>query len=1082
MKNLLILAACGFAALTASAESPRWLRNTAISPDGSTIAFTYKGDIFTVPVAGGKASQLTSNEAYDTAPVWSPDGSKIIFSSNREGSFDIFSVAATGGTPVRLTTNSGSETPLAFLNDHEILYTTSDMPARESSRAPFLTQTWKLDISQPGLRPQLFLSLPAGAASVSKSGKVLYQDKKGFENIWRKHERSSGTSDIWLYDNGNFKQLTKFNGHDLNPVWKADGNSFFFISEEDGTLNIYEASLDGKNKKQLTRFAKHPVRHLSASDNGTLAFSWDGDIYTMRPGAEPQKLDISIIADQYDGDRVKYFTNRGATTMAVSPSGNEIAFVIRGDVYVTDAKYKTTKRITDTPAQERNVSFSKDGRTLVYDSDRDGYWQLFTATIKNPDEKQFAYATEIEEELLYKCPTAAQQPEYSPDGKKIAFLEDRTEIKVIDPKTKKVNTALDGKYNYSYTDGDVSFTWSPDSKWLLADYIGIGGWNNTDIALVKADGSEVIDLTESGYSNGNAKFALGGKAVTYYTGKYGMKSQGSWGNQGDIVMMALDGEAWDDFRATEEELALKEKAEKEKKEKEEEKDDKDKKGKKNKKDKKDKKAESKKEDSKDLQFDLANRKHRMARLTGSSSFVGDYYMDPKGEKFYYIASATEGGSNLMVRNLKKGDTKVLIKGVSGGLATDAKGEKLFLISGSGMKKVDLAKGSTEDIEFDAPYDRKPSLEREYIYDHMVRQVNDKFYDKDIHGIDWAGYGEHYRQFLPYINNNQDFSILMSEILGELNASHTGSGYRAGGASLQTAELGAFYDPAYTGDGLKVTEVLPRGPLAAKKVDVKPGDVILAIDGKKIEAGKDYYPLLEGKANKKVRLEIKKADGKIEYKDLKPMHKFSLSSHLYDRWVEHNQHVVDSLSGGKVGYVHVAGMDGSSFQTVYDQLLGKYRNCDAVIVDTRFNGGGWLHNDIALLLGGKEYVRFMPRGRYIGSEPFSQWTKPSVMLVNESNYSDAHGTPFVYQTLGIGDVVGAPIPGTMTAVWWETQIDPSLYFGIPQVTSVDMKGNVLENHQLNPDVLIYNNPGDELRGTDAQLEGAVKHLLNKTAKK
>jgi len=1080
MKNLLIMAIFGYAALSASAETPRWLRNTAISPDGSTIAFTYKGDIFTVPSAGGKASQLTSNQAYDTAPLWSPDGSKIIFSSSREGSMDIYSVDAKGGTPVRLTTNSASETPIAFLNDHEILFSTSGMPSKESSRAPFLSQTWRLDISEPGLRPQLYLSLPMGAASVSKSGKLLYQDKKGFENIWRKHERSSGTSDIWLYDNGKFSQLTRFNGHDLNPVWKADGNSFYFISEEDGTLNVYESSADGKNRKQLTRFEKHPVRHLSASDNGTLAFSWDGDIYTMAPGAQPRKLDIEIIADQYDGDRVKYFTGSGATTMAVSPSGNELAFVIRGDIYVTDAKYKTTKRITDTPAQERCVSFSKDGRTLVYDSDRDGYWQLFTATIKNPDEKQFAYATEIVEEPLYKCATAAQQPVYSPDGKKIAFLEDRTQIRVIDPKTKGVVTALDGKYNYSYSDGDISFAWSPDSKWLLTDYIGIGGWNNTDIALVKADGSEVVDLTESGYSNGNAKWVLGGKAITYYTGKYGMKSQGSWGNQGDIVMMALDGEAWDNFNATEEETALREKAEKEKKDKEDS--GKDEKGKKKKgKDKKDKKADSKDEKIKDLEFDLANRKHRMARLTGTSSFVGDYFMNTKGDKFYYIASATEGGSNLMERDLKKGSTKVLIKGVRGGLESDAKGENLFLITNGGLKKVDLAKGSTEDIEFEAPYDRKPSLEREYIYDHMVRQVNDKFYDKNIHGIDWEGYGKHYREFLPYINNNEDFSILMSEILGELNASHTGSGHRANSASLQTAELGAFFDPEFDGDGLKVTEVLPRGPLASKKVDVKPGDVILSIDGKKIEAGKDYYPLLEGKAGKKTRIEILRANGKTEFKEVKPMYRWYVSSELYKRWVEHNQAVVDSLSGGKIGYVHIEGMDGDSYQTVYDQLLGKYRNCDAVIVDTRFNGGGWLHNDIALLLGGKEYVRFMPRGKYIGSEPFSQWTKPSVMLVNESNYSDAHGTPFVYQTLGIGDVVGAPIPGTMTAVWWETQIDPSLYFGIPQVTSVDMKGNVLENHQLNPDVLIYNNPGDELRGTDAQLEGAVRHLLNKTAK-
>ena len=175
------------------------------------------------------------------------------------------------------------------------------------------------------------------------------------------------------------------------------------------------------------------------------------------------------------------------------------------------------------------------------------------------------------------------------------------------------------------------------------------------------------------------------------------------------------------------------------------------------------------------------------------------------------------------------------------------------------------------------------------------------------------------------------------------------------------------------------------------------------------------------------------------------------------------------------------MDSPSFRTIYDRLLGKYRNCDAVVVDTRFNGGGWLHNDVAQLLSGKEYVRFTPRGQYIGSEPFSQWTKPSVMLVNEANYSDAYGTPYTYQALKIGDLVGAPVPGTMTAVWWETQIDPTIVFGIPQVTSLDMKGEALENKQLIPEVIIYNTPADIVSGNDAQLRGAVEVLLKKTQK-
>lgn len=1053
----------------AEGVTPKWLRNTAISPDGKEIAFTYKGDIFITPVNGGSARQLTSGNAYESTPIWSPDSKTIVFASSREGGMDLYAIPAQGGEARRLTTSSGEETPLTFIDDDNIIYSTSELTSVQTSRHPTrLTRTYSVNVKEPNARPHLYLSLPMGAADINGDGTLIFHDKKGLENIYRKHERSSGTSDIWTYKDGKFNKLTDFNGHDLNPVWTGD-NEYCFVSEEDGTLNVYKVA--NGTRTQLTDFKKHPVRSLSAADNGTLAFSWDGDIYTLVPGGKPQKINVEIFADQYVNDAVKYYANGNASSMAVSPDGKEVAFVLRGEVYVTDVKYKTTRRITDTPAQERFVSFSPDGKTLVYDSDRDGQWQLFTAKIKNPAETRFTYATEIVEEPLYKGEGVAQQPAFSPDGKKVAFLEDRTNLKVIDLKTKKVNTALDGKFNYSYSDGDIPFEWSPDSEWLLVSYIGDGGWNNSDIAAVKADGSKVIDLTESGYSDGNAKWALGGKAITYETGRYGMKSHGSWGNQWDVLLMALDAEAWDDLNATEEEMALKEDAEKEAKEKAEE--DKDKK--KDKKKDKDKKADKEKE-SKKLDLDFDNRRHRMSRLTARSGSVGDYYLSPKGDKLYYTSSATEGGGNLYERNIRTGETKLLVKGVSGGMEADAKGENLFVISGGGIKKVNLSAGTAEPVEFEAAYDRSKAGEREYIYEHMLRQVEDKFYDKNLHGVDWKYYGDHYREFLPHISNGNDFAILLSEILGELNASHTGSKYYGTNPQFSTASLGAFFDENYDGDGLKVTEVVNGSPLANKNANVLPGDIILAIDGEKIQPGKDYYPMLQGKAGRKTLLAVKRSNGKNDTISIKPLSGGAMSDLLYKRWVERNEKYVDSISGGKIGYVHVEGMNSSSFSDVYDRLLGKYRNADAVVVDTRWNGGGWLHNDLALLLNGKRYVDFVPRGQYIGSEPFSQWTKPSVMLVNEGNYSDAHGSPFTYQTLGIGKVVGAPIPGTMTAVWWETQIDPNLIFGIPQVTSIDMQGNILENHQLNPDIVVYNSPADELAGKDAQLEAAVRALM------
>lgn len=1073
-----MMAAIATGGMAADNQSPLWLRNSAISPDGSVIAFTYKGDIYTVGVNGGTASRITT-EGYNTVPVWSPDSRSIAFSSNRLGSDDIYIVDAKGGTPRRLTTNSANETPRAFLNDSTIIFDTHILPSAKTASGDFQNQTYT--VSTRGGRSKLFMSVPTLAMSVNASGNILYRDRKGYEDPLRKHERSAGTGDIWLLRNGKFSKLTDFIGQDIDPVWGA-GDTYFYVSEEDNnTLNIYSRNIDGSNRKRLTEYTTHPVRSLSGSADGKiLAYSWDGEIYTLRPGQQPQKVNIEIVTDLFDGDNVKYFTGHGASNLAVSPDGEEVAFVIRGDIYVTSTKYKTTRRITDTPGQERCLSFSPDGKTLVYDSERDGKWQLFISKIKGDKDKLFTYADEIVEEPLYSCETTAQQPEFSPDGKKVAFLEDRTAIRVIDLKTKTPVTALDGKWNYSYTDGDVSFRWSPDSRWLLTSYIGDGGWNNSDIALVAADGSKVIDLTESGYAESNPRWALDGKGFTYESGRYGYKNQASWGEQSDILLMMLDGEGWDILNRTKEEAEMAEAAKDDDDADDEDKDKKDKKDKKNKKGKKEKDdEEADGNDVKPLEFDLDNRRYRTRRLTSHSGFLGDYYLDKKGENLYYTVSGPDGKANLMKKDLKKGETSVFATDIDGGFEPDKDGENLFVISHSGLTKLSLTDGSEKPIEFSALYTRTPSAEREYIYEHMLDQVKAKFYDKDLHGVDWKAYGDAYRKFLPYINNNQDFAILLSEILGELNASHTGGRYYGSGASLSTASLGAFYDESYDGDGLKVEEVIARGPLSTKSAGIKSGDIILSIDGEKITTGKDYYPMLEGKSGRKVKLEVQPADGgKVRKIEVKATSQGAVNDLLYQRWVEHNQALVDSLSNGRLAYVHVEGMDSESYRRVYQDLLGKYRNREAVVVDTRFNGGGWLHNDLLLLLSGKEYMQYVPRGEYIGSEPWAQWNKPSVMIVNEGNYSDASGTPEAYQALGIGDVVGSPVPGTMTAVWWEYQIDPSIVFGIPQVTNKLFGKTVLENKQLNPDVLIYNNPGDLINGKDAQLEGAINHLLNK----
>ena len=701
MKKLLILTSALLLTGSAFAENdPLWMRYPAISPNGEMIAFTYKGDIYTVPTTGGKATQLTTHPAHDTRPVWSPDGKQIAFASDRNGNFDVFIMNKEGGAPTQLTVHSANEYPETFSDNDHVLYSASIQQDVKDSQFPSSLFAQIYQVGTQGGRPELFSSLAMENLAFSKDGKqVLYNDFKGYEDPWRKHHQSSITRDIWLctLDNDRtFKKITSFRGEDRDPVWSPDGNAFYYLSEEKGSFNIFKNDLTGKSGKQITNHTTHPVRFLTSDKNGTLCYGYDGEIYTVKEGGQLAKVKVNIISDQTENNLIHRLMSNGANSIAVSPNGKEVAFIVRGDVYVTSVEYETTRQITDTPQQERNIDFSPDGRSLVYSAERGETWGIYQSSLVRKDDKYFTYAQEIKEEPLVVTDKTSFQPTYSPDGKEVAFLEDRTTLRVINLKSKQVRTVLDGKYNYSYADGDQTYQWSPDSKWFLVQYIAIGGWNNKDIALVKADGSgDITNLTESGYSDGDPKWVLDGKAMIWSSDRAGYRSHGSWGAQDDTYIMFFDAEAYDKFRLSKEELALAEDEEKDKDKDKDKKDDKkeDKKDSKAKKDDKKKDDKDKKDDAdkpvEPLKFDLENRKDRVIRLTINSSNMGDAVLTPKGDKLYYCA-AFESGYDLWERNFKENSTKILIKGVGGGrMFADKKGENLFLVSGGQLKKVEI---------------------------------------------------------------------------------------------------------------------------------------------------------------------------------------------------------------------------------------------------------------------------------------------------------------------------------------------------------------------------------------------------------
>lgn len=1066
MKKILLALIAPLATASAMAQSdPLWMRFPAISPDGKTVAFSYKGDIWTVPANGGQARQITTNPAYDAYPVWSPDSRQIAFASSREGSMDIYVVGRDGGAPRRVTTDSGDEYPMAWRNDSTIMLKASIMPKATSIMFADFSQVY--EVSDKGGRMRLFSDIPMEDISVGNDGALLYHDNKGYEDPFRKHHQSPICRDIWLYKGGNYTKLTNFAGEDRTPVWGGDNNTYYYLSEEDGTFNVYKRRIGETAKTQLSHYKGNPVRFLTRSTDGTLCYAYDGAIYTLKEGSQPVRLNLSMVADDGSDKLRRQVLRSGATEFAVSPSGKEIAFVVHGDVYVTSTDYTTTKRITDTPEQERNVNFSPDGRSLVYASERGGLWQIYQTSIVNKDEKQFTYATQLKEEQLVKSSLVDMQPAYSPDGKSVAYIEDRGALKAVDVKTKAVRQLMDGKFQYSYSDGDLWFQWSPDSKWLLSNYIGHGGWNNSDIALVPADGSQKItNLTNSGYNDNNGRWVLGGKAMLFMSDRAGYRSHGSWGAEDDAYIMFFDLDAYERFRMGKEERALYDEAHK----KEKANTTKKKKpliklGKK-------KKDDKKKDEAKTLKFDLANCRDRVIRLTVNSSHMADAILSPGGDTLYYQAKF-EGGYDLWKHDLVENKTEIVMKNVGYGLEADKDFKNLYVYN-NGIKQIDLAKNSQKGIDFEANFNYRPYEERAYIFNHVWQQVKDKFYDPKLHGVDWEGYKKTYAKFLPYINNNYDFRDMLSEMLGELNGSHTGARYYPDGATLKTAALGLFFDNDYEGDGLKVEEVINRGPFAVRNTGVKKGCIIEAIDGQKIAKGSDYTSLLDGKAGKMTRVSVFDPSRKKRFDVVvRAISRSAQADLLYRRWVDRNREMVDSLSNGTIGYVHVKAMDSESFRTVFSQLLSdSMRQKKAVIVDERHNGGGWLHDDLCTLLSGKQYAKFIAHGKYIGYDPWNKWVKPSCVMICEDDYSNGHGFPAVYKTLGIGKLVGAPVAGTMTAVWWERMMN-GMIFGIPQVGNQAMDGTFFENKELKPDIEVYNTPADYDTGNDEQLKAAVE---------
>jgi tricorn protease len=1052
-----------------------WIRNPVISPDGRTIVFHADGDLYAVSSAGGMARPLTINEAWDGEPVWSDDGTQIAFASDRNGNLDVYVMPAGGGRAMRLTYQDTDDHPSGFSPDGKsVLFNAVRQDDPRAHINPRRRMPELYSISVTGGTPRQIFTTGASHASYNAAGtQIIYQREHARENVFRKHDTSAFARDIWRYDvaTKHHDALTTNGAADHNPVWMKDGKGFYFLSERDGTFNVWAKQIGGK-ARQLTRHTQNPVRGLSAANDGLLTYSWHGALYTVREGETPVQLAVRFGADGHGRAVLPVGVQGKISEFALSPDGKELAFVSRGEVFVTAMDFATTRRITNTPGEERDVVFSPDGKALLYAGERDGLWRIFEATRDDNTETHFFTATKISERMVMEPAGGALKPIPSPDGKKIAFTLSRNTVQVFTRADKTSVTVLPDTYNHGESTSYINYAWSPDSQYLTLDMATNGRLFFTNIGIVRADGSgDVHDISLSGYTDAAPKWHSSGGIILWATGRYGRRDHGSHGADFDIMAAFLNQKALDRFSRSTEEVALdKEIEEAAKKEKENAT-----KGKK----KKSKKAEiTPKATPVSIEWD--NMLDRQKRLTIHSSRLADAVLSKDADKLYYLA-AFEGGYDLWMQDFREEETKKLVSldADRASLQLEKDGKTLVVLADGKLRKIDTEGDASKakPVKLGGEVALKPDAERAELFDHIWRRAQDIFYKPGMHGVNWAFLRQSYGAKLPAISNTRDFADLTNEMLGELNASHTAARYRPRNKNADhTAALGVAYDPSFAGPGMRIMTVYPQSPLRKGGKAIPQGTLIRALNGTALTARDNYFDRLNNQKGKRLRLTLVPPGGASFDLVIKPVSSRDEAGWAYLAWVKDRNTLVEKLSDGRLGYVHIPNMSDSVFRVVYRELFGRHFAKDGVVLDTRDNAGGDLMEDLNRLLDGHAYTHNISRGREVQGEPITRWTKPSIVIANTSNYSDGHCFPATYQTLGIGKVVGMPIPGTCTYAGWEGVISGDMFWGVPQLGIKDRAGDWMEGKQTEPDIRIDNDPDSVERGEDKQLKAAVEALL------
>ncbi len=1036
MKKSLLIAGLLLCLNSFSQTSTYFLSNPCLTPDGQTVIFSFEGDLWKANVADGLASRLTAMQGYETSPRVSPDGKWIAFSGRQYGNADIYIIPINGGEVKQITWHSGNDEVTGWSWDSQSIYFNSNR----------MGQTAGFKVSAAGGTPQrvfgnYFFQYDHNLVEHPTSGEIFFNDTWESSNqVQRKRYKGPFNPDIQSYNpqTKQHKKYTDWEGKDFGATIDRAGHVYFISDEANGEYNLY--TLDGTKKKGLTRFSSSIKTPIVNANGGKIIFEKDYQLwlYDVRSD-KAEKLSISIVRNNVLPKEKDFDVRGNITAYSVSPDGKKLAFVSRGELFVSDAEGKFVQEIKRGSAERVNeVKWLNDNRTLLYMQTFDGFSNLYTirADSLGVPRQLTSDKKNCRSLVLNKKKTMG------------VYLCGRDEVRLIDLKTLQSRNLVKEEI-WGFQSSDPGF--SPNDEYVL-----FTAYRNfeQDIMLYNIKENKLTDLTNTGITESGPIWSPDGKYI-YFTSQR-LKASYPFGMPNARVYRVSLEKLDDPYRLDKYNELFRE-------------------------EKKDTSKKSNPDSLRAITIDTDLIMERLEQISPSLGAAFLQYVYQKGDKTTVLYTSNHGEArNALWKTVIEpfeGNKTEKINGTDNSFGFDIteSGDRLYVLYGGNISKLNIDGNKADPISISYVFRRNLSEEFSQMFEEAWAQMDESYYDGNFHGLDWKKTKAYYQQFVPYLNTRADLRILLNDMLGELNSSHQGFGTFGDDENLalqnQTMETGILFENA---DPYKVKYVVKRSAADKRAIDIRAGDVLVKVNDVAVDKKMDrnYYFTVPSR-DRELRLEFDRAGQRIQVK-LHPQ--ATLFNNLYDEWIDQNQARVDQKSGGRIAYGYMKNMGQGELDQFIIDMTQELNKKDALIFDLRYNTGGNVHDEVLKFLAQRSYLQWKFRDGKITNQPnFSPSDKPIVLLINEQSLSDAEMTSQGFKALKLGKIIGNETYHWIIFTSGVTLVDGSSV-RMPAWGCYSLEGKDLEATGVKPDILVINTFDDKLNGRDPQLDRAIEELL------